>query len=139
MAGGYSPKYVRHQGCETFSIHWLFTLQFILLDICLIIYVRKYLPNCLPQVGSEPLPKASGWIPKDVIRLVQAFKHSYGIKCVVLYERADIGLYERVAISFWLLLLPCRYILGMSNSGIHALWLTSFMPSLSHWFFWGRT
>jgi hypothetical protein len=23
------------------------------------------------QVGSEPLPKASGWIPKDVVRLVQ--------------------------------------------------------------------
>ena len=31
-------------------------------------------------VGSDPLPKASGWIPKDVVRLVQAFKHSYGIK-----------------------------------------------------------
>lgn len=25
------------------------------------------------QVGSEPLPKASGWIPKDVVRLVQVW------------------------------------------------------------------
>ncbi|GAX79052.1 hypothetical protein CEUSTIGMA_g6492.t1 [Chlamydomonas eustigma] len=30
-------------------------------------------------VGSDPLPKASGWIPKDVVRLVQAFRQSYGI------------------------------------------------------------
>ena len=33
-----------------------------------------------PQVGNEPLPKASGWVPKDVIRLAQAFKHSNRIK-----------------------------------------------------------
>ena len=36
-------------------------------------------------VTPEPSPeedraKASGWVPKDVIRLVQAFKHSHGIK-----------------------------------------------------------
>lgn len=31
-------------------------------------------------VGSDPLPKASGWVPKDVVRLVQSFKHSYGVK-----------------------------------------------------------
>lgn len=30
-------------------------------------------------MGSEPLPKASGWIPKDAVRLAQAFKHSHGI------------------------------------------------------------
>ncbi len=43
-------------------------------------------PRPLPhtQVGSDPLPKASGWVPKDVVRLVQAFKHSYGIKVTMI-------------------------------------------------------
>ena len=27
----------------------------------------------------EPLPRASGWLPKAVVRLVQAFRHSYGL------------------------------------------------------------
>ncbi|KAG2438324.1 hypothetical protein HYH02_011021 [Chlamydomonas schloesseri] len=26
-----------------------------------------------------PQPRASGWVPKDVVRLVQAFRHSYGL------------------------------------------------------------
>eukprot|EP00967_Tisochrysis_lutea_P026527 scaffold30616_cov22-Tisochrysis_lutea.AAC.3 len=29
------------------------------------------------QVGTEELPKASGWVPKDVIKVVQAFRHAY--------------------------------------------------------------
>ncbi|KAG1656903.1 hypothetical protein FOA52_007992 [Chlamydomonas sp. UWO 241] len=31
-------------------------------------------------IGSEPLPKASGWVPKDVVRLAQAFRASNRIK-----------------------------------------------------------
>ncbi|KAF5840393.1 hypothetical protein DUNSADRAFT_16941 [Dunaliella salina] len=29
------------------------------------------------HVGTEELPKASGWVPKDVVKVVQAFRHAY--------------------------------------------------------------
>lgn len=29
------------------------------------------------QVGKEEIPKASGWVPRDVVRVVQAFRHAY--------------------------------------------------------------
>eukprot|EP00955_Chlamydomonas_euryale_P100404 365280-Chlamydomonas_euryale.AAC.7 len=28
-------------------------------------------------IGHEPLPKASGWVPKDVVRLAQAFRTTH--------------------------------------------------------------
>ncbi|EFJ41076.1 hypothetical protein VOLCADRAFT_119797 [Volvox carteri f. nagariensis] len=32
-----------------------------------------------PTQPTNPQPRASGWVPKDVVRLVQAFRHSYGL------------------------------------------------------------
>ena len=29
------------------------------------------------QVGSQAQPKASGWVPKDMVKVVQAFRHAY--------------------------------------------------------------
>ncbi|KAG2488478.1 hypothetical protein HYH03_012983 [Edaphochlamys debaryana] len=38
-----------------------------------------YSPRLDPLQPTIPQPRASGWVPKDVVRLVQAFRHSYGL------------------------------------------------------------
>lgn len=41
------------------------------------VYVRVGGGYDSKHVGTEELPKASGWVPKDVIKVVQAFRHAY--------------------------------------------------------------
>ncbi|GLI70099.1 hypothetical protein VaNZ11_014878 [Volvox africanus] len=38
-----------------------------------------YEPKVNPTQPTNPQPRASGWVPKDVVRLIQAFRHSYGL------------------------------------------------------------
>ncbi|KXZ45114.1 hypothetical protein GPECTOR_58g563 [Gonium pectorale] len=39
-----------------------------------------YSPRLDAAHPTIPQPRASGWVPKDVVRLMQAFRHSYGLQ-----------------------------------------------------------